>query len=88
MKKFLSFFLALTLVFSFSVVLSPQTTHAATDYCNTGNYLGASYGYGNVKVINGNKSNGACHIQYYHLAAPGKGSASLMVKVKANLVGI
>lgn len=74
MKKFIGFFLALTLVISISLV-SPQATYAATDYCNSGNANGVSYGFGNVRVENGHIKSGACHIQYYHLAHPGNGTA-------------
>ena len=77
MKRILSIFLALTLVFSFAVVLSPQSTYAATDYCKSNNLFGSSTGYGNVKVYNGDLKSGACHIDYYHQAAVGKESVKV-----------
>lgn len=76
MKKLVSFLIALTLALSCSLGLSAQPAEAAvSSYCDTGNNFGHSNGFGNVKVENGYKQYGACHIQYYHLAVPGKKSA-------------
>lgn len=72
MKKFLSSFLVLSLVLSIFAVSSP-TAEAATNYCGSGFYNESISG--NTKVINGSKdTKGACHIQYWHMAQPGKGS--------------
>ncbi|WP_324728645.1 hypothetical protein VO178_18375 [Lysinibacillus fusiformis] len=75
MKKFLSSFLVLSLVFSIFAVSSPEKAQAATNFCSSGYYNQSVSGI--TKVINGDKSRGACHIQYYHMAAPGKGSVKV-----------
>lgn len=80
MKRFKSIIVATVLLFSFGLTLLPQVTQAETvpDYCNSTNTNGVSISqFGNVKVKNGSKSMGACHIQYYHMAAPGQGSVKV-----------
>lgn len=80
MKRLKSIIIATVLLFSFGLILLPQATQAATipDYCNSGNANGSSTSnFGNVRVENGNISKGACHIQHYHMAEPGKTSVKV-----------
>ncbi|MED3554309.1 hypothetical protein [Cytobacillus praedii] len=71
------------IAFVISIAILPQNANAEAGIDNCVD-IGARITK-NIYVELGNKKKGACHIEYYHLAAPGAGSAIVDGQQKSQL---
>ncbi|MBU5250944.1 hypothetical protein KQI46_03200 [Lysinibacillus capsici] len=75
MKKIFRLFLASVLFATFSFSILPENAQAASPSCDLWEGTVVRDKATNTFLERGNLKHGACHIEYYHMAAVGKKSA-------------